>query len=72
LPAGHKLRCPDVGDVLSVAIEYFSLHQITSSLADLHESCSLADLHESCENPAVPWGEGMEKRIETALSGRSS
>jgi hypothetical protein len=63
LPAGHKLRCPDVGDVLSVAIEYFSLHQITSSLADLHESC---------ENPAVPWGEGMEKRIETALSGRSS
>jgi hypothetical protein len=63
LPAGHKLRCPDVGDVLSVAIEYFSLHQITSSLADLHESC---------ENPAVPWGEGTEKRIETALSGRSS
>jgi hypothetical protein len=55
--------CPDVGDVLFVAIEYFSLHQITSSLADLHESC---------ENPAVPWGEGMEKRIETALPGRSS
>jgi hypothetical protein len=49
--------------VLSVAIEYFSLHQITSSLADLHESC---------ENPAVPWGEGMEKQFETALPGRSS
>jgi hypothetical protein len=26
--------CPNVGDVLSVAVEYFSVHQITSSLAD--------------------------------------
>ena len=57
---GHKLRCPDVGDVLSVTVEYFSFHQITSSLADLHESC---------ETPAVPWGEGMENANRNGAAG---
>ena len=28
-----NLVCSDEGDVLSVAVEYFSVHQITSSLA---------------------------------------
>ena len=52
--------CSDVGDVLSVAVEYFSFHQITSSLADLHESC---------ETPAVPWGEGMENANRNGAAG---
>ena len=63
--AGEVINCvcPDVGDVLSVAVEYFSFHQITSSLADLHESC---------ETPAVPWARAWKMRIETVLPGGSS